>query len=69
MAVATVVGILEEGRRIGFELDNESVLWGDARKVRRAIAACGLRVGDVIDYHLEDSGELADFRLANEQRS
>ena len=67
MAVATVVGILEEGKQIGFEFDNESVVWGDARMVRRTIAACGLKVGDVIDYQLKDSGELAGFRLANEK--
>ena len=67
MAVATVVGILEEGNLIGFELDNESVIWGNARMVRSSIAACGLRLGDVIDYKLEDSGELASFRLANRE--
>jgi len=65
MAVATVVEILDEGAQVGFELDNESVVWGDGRKMRKAIAACGLRVGDVIDYTLEDSGGLASFRLAN----
>ena len=66
MALATVVGILEDGKRIGLELDNESVVWGDARMVRNSIARCGLRVGDLIDYHLEDSGALASFNLAGE---
>lgn len=57
-----------DGAQIGFELDNESVVWGDGRKVRKAIAACGLRVGDVIDYTLEDSGGLAGFRLIRGSR-
>ena len=69
MAVATVVEILKAGGQIGFELDSHTVVWGDARKVRNAISRCGLRVGDVIDYQLEDSGELAGFRLANEQEA
>lgn len=67
MAVATVVGILDEGTLVGFELDNGSVVWGDGRMMRRTIAACGLRVGDVIDYTLKDSGGLASFRLASEE--
>jgi hypothetical protein len=67
MAVATVVEILDEGDLVGFELDNESVVWGDARKMRSAIAACGLQRGDVIDYQLADTGGLADFRVVRDE--
>jgi hypothetical protein len=67
MAVATVVEILDLGDRVAFELDNESVLWGNGRKMRKAIAACGLRRGDLIDYQLDDTGALMDFRVVRDQ--
>ena len=70
MAVATLVGILEDDDKgqIAFELDNESVVWGDARTLRSEIAQTGLRVGDVIDYTLKDTGELGFFRVVTQDR-
>ena len=67
MAVATVVGILEEGRLIGFELDGDNVVCGDARMVGNTIVAYGLRLRGAIDHKLKESGELASFCLANEE--
>ncbi len=66
MAVTTVREILDVGDSIGFETDGNTVIWGDARMMREGIARCGIRIGDVIDYSLDDSGRMTGFRLADE---